>query len=155
MGAMTLTNNTLSGNQAEFSGGGIYNEDGRIGLINVSIAYNTADSDGNNVGNGGGICWSGGTITLKSTIVAGNFDLTPKPGTAHPDISGPVVGNANNLIGNITGAGGTIGTGSDIIDSNPKVGPLVDNGGETLTHALLLDSPAIDYVGDCTDLAAV
>jgi hypothetical protein len=58
------------------------------------------------------------------------------------------------------------GTGSDITNTNgnqvgnvppnsspidPRLGPLVDNGGPTRTHALLLGSPAIDAAStpDC------
>ena len=35
------------------------------------------------------------------------------------------------------------GTG-DLINTNPRLGPLQDNGGPTFTHALLQDSPAVD-----------
>ena len=35
--------------------------------------------------------------------------------------------------------------------SDPKIGPLADNGGDTLTHALLPGSPAIDAGGDCDE----
>ena len=34
--------------------------------------------------------------------------------------------------------------GSDILNRNPLLGPLQDNGGSTDTHALLSRSPAID-----------
>src|SRR5207248_9331549 len=30
------------------------------------------------------------------------------------------------------------------VNTDPRVGPLQDNGGPTVTHALLADSPAID-----------
>ncbi|MFM8008586.1 MAG: choice-of-anchor Q domain-containing protein, partial [Dolichospermum sp.] len=53
-------------------------------------------------------------------------------------------GNNNNLIGNLTGAKGTVGTGTDIVNPNPGLGPLQNNGGLTLTHALLSGSPAIN-----------
>ena len=39
--------------------------------------------------------------------------------------------------GNLTGPG-------DQIDTDPMIGPLQDNGGPTLTHALLPGSPAIN-----------
>jgi len=38
--------------------------------------------------------------------------------------------------------GNLIGTSATPLD--PKLGPLQDNGGLTMTHALLEDSPAID-----------
>lgn len=33
---------------------------------------------------------------------------------------------------------------NDLINTNPLLAPLADNGGPTLTHALLTGSPAID-----------
>jgi hypothetical protein len=39
---------------------------------------------------------------------------------------------------------------TDLLDVDPKLGPLQDNGGPTQTHALLEGSPAID-AGDNTD----
>jgi hypothetical protein len=36
------------------------------------------------------------------------------------------------------------------LSGDPNLGPLQDNGGPTLTHALLPGSPAIDAAGDCT-----
>ena len=47
---------------------------------------------------------------------------------------------------------GFTGTG-DIVDTDPLLGPLQDNGGPTFTHALLPGSPAIDAVpvAECTD----
>jgi hypothetical protein len=47
-----------------------------------------------------------------------------------------------NLISNSTGGSGYAPT--DILDVDPLLGPLADNGGPTLTHALLPGSPAID-----------
>jgi hypothetical protein len=59
----------------------------------------------------------------------------------------------HNLIGNGSGSSGfdptdLVGTASNPID--PLLGPLADNGGPTLTMALLPGSPAID-AGDNTD----
>ncbi|HET6446032.1 MAG TPA: DUF11 domain-containing protein, partial [candidate division Zixibacteria bacterium] len=39
---------------------------------------------------------------------------------------------------------------TDIVNADPLLGPLQDNGGETETHALLDDSPAIDAGSDAT-----
>jgi hypothetical protein len=46
---------------------------------------------------------------------------------------------------------GFTGTG-DLRNTDPKLGPLQDNGGPTWTRALQDGSPAID-VGSCTDIA--
>lgn len=139
-GNLTLENSTVSGNRAATDGGGIRLTGSSISAVinHSTITSNTADD------NGGGISRSAGTATVRNTIVAGNFD-TPNnagSGTKHPDISGALSGNAYNLIGTLTGATGTIGTGTDLIRPVPGLGPLADNGGPTLTHALLPGSPA-------------
>ncbi|WP_174782884.1 choice-of-anchor Q domain-containing protein, partial [Dolichospermum sp. UHCC 0299] len=122
----TISNNTMSG----FEGGGIYNH-GILNLLNSTIANNTATS-------GGGIySLSGGQITLKNTIVAGNNANSGK------DIYGSVTGNNNNLIGNLTEASGTVGTGTDIVNPNPGLGTL-QYIGNTYIHPLLAGSPAIN-----------
>jgi hypothetical protein len=122
----TISNNTMSG----YPGGGIDN-DGILNLFNSTVANNTASS-------GGGIYSRlGGQITLKNTIVAGNNANSGK------DIYGSVTGNNNNLIGNLTGASGTVGTGTDIVNPIPGLGTL-QYIGNTYIHPLLAGSPAIN-----------
>jgi hypothetical protein len=86
---------------------------------------------------------------LHNTLIAGNF--RGASGTTPDDVSGMLdPGGDNNLIGDGTGMtglvngvnGNQVGTADKPID--PRLGPLADNGGPTLTHALLPDSPAID-----------
>jgi hypothetical protein len=48
----------------------------------------------------------------------------------------------HNLIGNTTSGSGY--APSDLLEVDPKLGPLQNNGGTTLTHALLPGSPAIN-----------
>ncbi len=137
---VTLINSTVSGNQARLRGGGLRNTSTAI-LVNSTITNNTADSDNNNSGDGGGIHTDGsGTVTVSNTIIAGNFDT----GNEAPDVFGNISGNANNLIGTLAGASGTIGTGNDIVNPNPGLAALADNGGPTQTHALLAGSAAIN-----------
>ncbi|NEU78557.1 cadherin-like domain-containing protein [Nostoc sp. UIC 10630] len=150
-GIANLTNSTISGNKAAENGGGILNI-GTLNLNNSTITNNTADSDNNGSGNGGGISRLAGTVTAQNTIIAGNFDS----GNEAPDISGAVTGNGNNLIGSLTGASGSIGTGSDITfasagitNINQVIASLADNGGATFTHAIVSGSAAIN-AGDNT-----
>ena len=49
-----------------------------------------------------------------------------------------------NLIQDISGCTITGTTTHNIYGQDPKLGPLADNGGPTLTHALRFDSPAVD-----------
>ncbi|NIO68304.1 MAG: hypothetical protein GTN71_04430, partial [Anaerolineae bacterium] len=75
-------------------------------------------------------------VLLQNTIVAYN-------GTAN--CSGGLTSNGYNLdSGNTCGFSAT----GDQQNTDPLLGPLADNGGDTLTHALLGGSPAIDK-GTC------
>ncbi len=104
-------------------------------LINVTIAYNTAQS-------GGGIdVASGGAVTLGNSLVAKNTAST------NPDVQGVFTSDGNNLIGNVGTATGFIGSdlvGTSLSPINPHIGPLANNGGPTKTIALLSGSPAIN-----------
>ena len=137
---VNVTNSTFSGNATNTSGGGIANFGTAVTLINSTLTNNTADVDNNGDGEGGGIAQFSGTFTTKNTIIASNFDA----GSEAPDVFGNVTGDANNLIGSTSGAAGSIGTGTDIVNPNPGLGTLQNNGGFTQTHALLANSPAIN-----------
>jgi hypothetical protein len=111
-GTLNITNSTLSGNTAVQKGGAIW-WIGTGSITNSTITNNTADSDSNNGvnDNGGGIFSESTTIALINTIIAGNLDASTAAGTIHPDVSGNVTGNNNNLIGSLTGNTGTSGYG--------------------------------------------
>ena len=74
-GSLTIINSTISGNNANTNGGGIYNAHNSSALLtNVTITNNIADADANSEGQGGGIAQvSAAGLTLNNTIVAGNF----------------------------------------------------------------------------------
>lgn len=145
-GTLTIINSTISGNTADRIGGGIGSFNGSTTIISSTITNNTSKNIQNDVAGGGGI-FSNDNPTVQNTIIAGNFDLSNQA----PDISGAVTGNANNLIGSLTGASGTIGTGSDITfasagitNINQVLAALANNGGATQTHALVTGSAAIN-----------
>ena len=135
-GTLNLTNCTVSGNSCgqygPEPGGGIYNlTNAVVNLTDCTIVSNNAG-----ISPGGGIFnATGGTVNATDTIIANNTSN---------DFSGVLVSGGYNLIGNTTGCTLTgsftgIQTGVD-----PKLGPLQNNGGFTMTHALLAGSPAID-----------
>jgi hypothetical protein len=103
-------------------------------------------------GVGGGLAVAGGgTASLVNTLLAANV----APGTA-PDVAGNVTSLGYNLVGIADGSNG-FGASGDLLGTAssplvPEIGPLVDNGGTTLTHALVPGSPAID-AGDATHIA--
>ncbi|HEY6894995.1 MAG TPA: choice-of-anchor Q domain-containing protein, partial [Rhodanobacteraceae bacterium] len=130
-----ITNSTISGNAADIRGGGIYTRDrGALALVNATVTDNTAPE-------GAGIAdaadGSAYPFTVTSTIVAGNHAPT---GTTADDIfTVHAIDGSNDLIGTAN-----VAVPADTIGGDPRLGPLADNGGATLTHALLPDSPAID-----------
>jgi hypothetical protein len=147
-GDATFTNSTLSGNTAAGDGGGIYQKYNEVpegltfSLNYVTIYSNTANSDSTGGGGGGGIYMLGSTIAVSSTILAANTALTS---TSTADCSlagGTATSGGYNLFG-VTSGCGSFAIGSDISTTTPGLAPLADNGGPTLTHALLPGSPAV------------
>lgn len=134
-----MTNSTVSGNTAvgnPGTGGGIFTKEpaaGGVNLKNSTIANNTSASSG-----GGVRINANGQGTFSNTVVAGNNSI----GTAEEDVSGLIISNGVNLIGNTFGSSGWIA--GDLLNVNPLLGPLADNGGGTITHELLPGSPAIN-----------
>ncbi len=142
-GNVNLINSTISGNVATSNGGGIYASGGTI--TNSTITNNTAGAAG--FGNGGGI-YSGTSIAVQNSIIAGNLDDN---GVQNPDVSGTFVDGGNNLIGISDGSTNfttstLVGTSASPID--PVLAPLGDSGGLTQTHVPLPGSLAIDAGAD-------
>ena len=142
-GHLILTNSTVSGNVAngvssQGLGGGIYAQvnaasHGRLTLTNSTISNNQSK------GEGGGVRQDNGEIAIiRNTIIAGNTSME----TNEEDVSGIFTSQGNNLVGNTFGSSGWIA--GDLLNMNPILGPLADNGGWTMTHALLHGSPAMD-----------
>ncbi|MGI8855645.1 MAG: beta strand repeat-containing protein [Thermomicrobiales bacterium] len=131
-GTVAMTNSTLSGNTATSDGGGIFVNGGTVTVTNSTLSGNSAGGGG-----AGGIGRAGGTITLTNTIVAANTTT----GNA-PDLGGAIATGGHNLFGTTSGATITLGPG-DIVNPNPLLGALGNNGGPTQTIPLLIGSPAI------------
>jgi CSLREA domain-containing protein len=83
-------------------------------------------------------------LTIQNSIVAGNTAALGTGPDLVPDPDSTLTVNYS-LIGNTSGSGvfGNTGTGN-LLNVNPLLGPLADNGGPTQTHALLVGSPAIN-----------
>jgi len=161
---LNITNTTITGNTIldGGEGAGIYHYTGNTDITNSTIAYNSITNDGI----GGGLFknstkpkdflsnWvkNGGTVTIKNTIIAKNYAASTvlEFFASTPDVAGNITGDNNNLIGELGDNIdiGTIGTGSDITNSDPLLVSLQDNGGIVATHALLPNSPAIDKGND-------
>lgn len=146
----TISGNTANGTSGKSPytyarGGGVhFYASGTLTVNNSTIASNTASDSSAPLGSaGGGIFRQSGTVELSSTLVATN---TVPGGTDGPDISGSAKANFS-LVGDldgatITGNNNKLPTGSTPLD--PLLAPLAQNGGLTLSHALLEGSPAIN-----------
>jgi hypothetical protein len=139
-GEANLTNSTVSGNTAARSGGGIYNS-GTINLMNSTISGNTAGNDG------GGIYNGFETMALTNTILAYNQVISTTNDCIN--LNGTVTSGGYNLVQTPNNC--VFSSTGDITNTNPLLGLLQDNGGDTLTHALLNSSPAIDKIPNGTN----
>jgi parallel beta-helix repeat protein len=123
-------NSTISGNSASYSGGGI----DIYGEYLVTITNSTFS--GNSAASGGGI-YNAEHLQITNTIL--------NAGASGENIfndGGTVTSHGYNVSSD-NGGGYLTGPG-DQINTDPMLGPLQNNGGPTLTHALLPGSPAID-----------
>jgi len=119
--SLSLTNSTISGN----TNGGVSAYTGQI----------TFSAIANNTGYGvGGGAW------FRNSIIAGN-------GT---NCTRWFVSDGYNLIGNTAGCTILGDPTGNLLNVDPLLGPLQDNGGSTFTHALLPGSPALN-AGVCTE----
>lgn len=150
-GKTTITNCTISGNLTEGgSGAGVFSDLLSTTTIrNSTITLNRTTG----IGSGGGVfCGVTATLNISSSIIAGNTTTVNGP-----DIQGKIISLGFNILGNNSGNSGiTHGVNNDQAGSpgallDPMLGPLQNNGGPTLTHALLPGSPAID-AGTCNGL---
>jgi hypothetical protein len=137
--SLQMTNDTISGNSASDNGGGVYNR-GSATLTHVTLDGNIA----NGPDTGGNLFNDEALLTLQNSIVANSA----ADGNCFYS-GGFVTSSGNNLDDGNTCAFTNAG---DQVNTNPLLGPLQDNGGPTLTQALLFGSPAIGQGKDsfCT-----
>jgi cysteine-rich repeat protein/predicted outer membrane repeat protein len=137
-GALTLTNVTFSGNLATLNGGGIYNLGGSSMLTNITFSGNSADY-------GGGMYNDTGSTMIRNTILWNNTASTDGAQVYNFN-SAPVIDDS--LIQGGCPAGATCN--ANILNVDPLLGALVDNGGYTYTMALGEGSPAKDAGNNST-----
>jgi hypothetical protein len=150
-GSTTIVNSTISGNQAlgtddpvNGKGGGIWigSNDFGVGILTLSNSTVTGNQA---VAAGGGIqsyplSDLAPQFTFINSIVSSNI--------------APSGANCFNEGGLFTSQGYNLEDGdtcnfdevTDLVNTDPLLGSLQDNGGPTWTHALVLGSPAIDPI---------
>ena len=140
-GMLMLTNCSFAGNSTGYGGtggwgqlgqngatgpnglgAGIYNQSS-LDLVNCTISTNRV---------GGGVINASNSVRLLNTLLAANIPA---------NCSGVITDAGHNL----SSDGSCTFTGAGSMNNvDPKLGSLADNGGPTLTMALLPGSPAID-----------
>jgi predicted outer membrane repeat protein len=133
-GSLAIANTTLSDNVAdESNGGGLFvGVAGNVTLTNVSLVGNIANN-GLNI-------FKEGEVTLQNTLLA---HAVPNCGA----VATPFISLGNNLVDDDSCDGLDEPTDQTNVDAMVSF-VLADNGGDTLTHALLEGSPAIDMADD-------
>jgi hypothetical protein len=134
-----LYNVTFSGNIA-YQGGGMNNYHSSPELWNVTFYANIANSGDQ----GGGMYNSASSQpSLRNVILAGSFngDCVNGPGGTVSGLYSFIQDTGARACGAINGVGFIIG-------QDPQLGPLLNNGGFTLTHVPMMGSPVIDQVID-------
>ncbi|MCB0033065.1 MAG: hypothetical protein KDE51_03510, partial [Anaerolineales bacterium] len=121
------------------TGGAIYAFDrGKVTLNYTTIASNTASLNGQNIA----LSDLNTSLAFNSSLIAHNS------GTNCYITAGTIIDNGYNLDSG-TSCGLTQTT--SITNTNPLLEPLVDNGGDTETHALLSNSAALNHIPNGTN----
>ena len=138
---MTITNSTISANTATSgaSGIGMYFQT-PLALTNSTIAFNRSST-----GAGGLSVAVSNSLVMHSTIIAENATGSGSAADLHV-VNSTNVSGAHNLVMH---ADAFLPSGFVAFSANPKLAPLGNHGGPTLTNALSTGSPAIDQ-GDNT-----
>jgi hypothetical protein len=129
--ASVIRNSTITGNVIDATFSAAAMEVGvAMAIYNSTIAFNIAP---NSTSGEGAVYGFGGTLTLQSSIIAGNY-----PGDVDAQIGTTVIGSHNLSPASIAGMP------DDTITECPQLQPLAFNGGPTQTLALRHTSPAIN-----------
>ncbi|HEX6898760.1 MAG TPA: choice-of-anchor Q domain-containing protein [Thermoanaerobaculia bacterium] len=173
-GTHTIRQTTISGNSA-LAGGGIYlyGPDDPFVIENSTISGNQATA-----GNGGGIylySFYASSLTLRHVTLASN-SASGSGGGIHaevtqPDIFNSIIGDntattdsdlSNGLDGGFEltstlvespGGANINDNGGNILNQDPQLGPLQNNGGATQTHLPAGASPAVNAGNNAESLA--
>jgi predicted outer membrane repeat protein len=174
LGELTINNTTFANNKAHEQGGGLYVDGPKpIKITNSTFSGNKAQDSSNN-GKGGGIAikhWTWDTdAKIVNTTFANNYAGSEAGAIQAGDLNVKVKNSIfyNNTAGNsqqikqqtnkqLTDDGNNLQYPNKLANNSndlkvtdkitiadPKLGPLQDNGGSTLTHALQESSPAIN-----------
>ena len=158
--AFDISNTTISSNTARDIGAGILTA-GPVSLQNVTVADNVATTTAP-VGGAGLNSFAGGTFTMSNTLLSNNrVEVVAEPAKSRLANCGCAGGGGCtpgllNSLGHNLEDGDTCEFGvTDMVDTDPLLVALADNGGLTETHALTFiaagdpgNSPALEAGDD-------
>ncbi len=139
LGTFTITNSMISGNTSTgWHGGAIFHTDGAMAIANSTIVNNSGPDFAPSAIFIGSFNAAVPSLSLINNIIEGNHWYACEQhaaGTVH------LTSGGHNLVQD----GSCSPAASDqVFNGDIHLGPLANNGGPTLTHALLPGSPAID-----------
>ncbi len=161
-GTLTIANSTFSGNSAT-RGGGFTSAgpDNTVSLTNCTFFNNSATAPQTSSPGGGAIAIGTGTLTISNSTISGNnvntygggiYSYQSTTTLINTIVSDNTPDNCSHS-GAFTNGGHNIDSGTtcgwasengSMSNTDPRLGPLADNGGPTQTMPLLQGSPAID-----------
>lgn len=151
---MRIVNSTLSGNTGTDVGAGLYTN-GIAELRFVTIANNLAGADSPTARSGINTFPSGSAgVTLKNVLLAGNkkgwaedmddAEIAALPSANCGSTTGtPAIQSRGHNLSSDASCDSFFTVAGDLKSTDPKIGPLAQDGGPTQTHALAADSPAL------------
>jgi hypothetical protein len=155
LGTLTLVSSTVADNQVEGGGlyqrgGGIYNASGPLFLISSTVTDNHVGSGGNGTYSWGGGIYNEGTLTVRSSTIAGNSVSAPgQPagGGIFNALGSTVTINDSAVINNTALSGGGIFNGQLTVDDSTISG---NQGGGIWSYAVvdLTDSTVANNTGE-------
>jgi CSLREA domain-containing protein len=147
--SLTVENSLISKNLSTSGYGGLVNYEGTVRLVNVTASQNQ----------GGILQGTQGVMVITNTTVVDNaYNGSVRVNlysAGSLSITNSIIAGddaESNCLGTITSLGHNLDSGNscnlnntgDLTDTNPLLGPLQWNGGDTWTYELLPDSPAIN-----------
>ncbi len=168
-GTLNVTDSTISGNTGSGYGGGIFDDGGGT----VTVTDSTMSGNNGSSGGGGGIFIQNGTVTVTDSTISGNTGgsyggggifinsgIAYVGGTILADNTGGNCGsNLLTSVGyNLTndeGAQCGFTQPTDVVNANPGLGHLTNNGGPTLTQLPAANGPAVGVIPTGTTLDGV
>jgi CSLREA domain-containing protein len=144
-GALTIRNSTITGNTARL-GGGVFSWNDAANTVvieNSTIAGNHVTDRGI-----GGLGIGDGSATVEDTIIAGNTQTTAN-GTVASNCGATGIQSLGHNLESGSDCGFAPANNGDLQNTDPKLGALQNNGGQTDTLLPASNSPVVDAGASC------